>query len=175
MSDFVHDPTPTTAVINGPEGSSVISIENSDLAHRTKEQSVEVAELQASQAEEMANLNLQHAEDNTAAAQSEAATESAEPVEQEPAPVPYRASTPESDKANVEQLFKEGKITEEQMNERFAEIDAIAADPTLSPQEPEPEPTPEPEPPVEPPVEGVTPIVEPPVVPEPEVPPLVLG
>jgi hypothetical protein len=76
-----------------------------------------------------------------------------------PEPVPYRASTPESDKANVEQLFKEGKITEDQMNERFAEIDEIAKDPTLSPQE-------EPEPEVE---EGDT-TEEPEVTPEPEVP-----
>jgi hypothetical protein len=119
MSDFVHDPAPQVQVINGPEGSVVVTAENSDMVHRTAEQTQEVIELQAKQAEEMTELNEAHAEAN-------AEVPEGEPLEEVEAPVPYRASTVAGEKAAVEQLLTEGKITEEEKDERIAEIDAIA-------------------------------------------------
>jgi hypothetical protein len=59
-----------------------------------------------------------------------------------PEAVPYRASTPESDKRATDQLLEEKKITEDEHKERIKEIDRIAKDKTISPQEPEEEPAP---------------------------------
>lgn len=76
-------------------------------------------------------------------ARPEDAAEEVKPEDIEvPEAVPYRASTPESDKENVDILLKEGKITKEEHTDRVKEIEEIAKDPTVSPQEPEPEPEP---------------------------------
>ena len=104
MSDFVHDDNPQVAVINGPEGSTVV-IQN----------------------------------DNSFATTPVGEVVAPEDIEV-PDPVPYRVSTPESDKANTDQLLAEGKITEDEHKERVKEIAKIAKDSTVSPQEPEPEP-----------------------------------
>jgi hypothetical protein len=133
VSDFVHDPNPTVAVINQPEGSVTVTTENSDFAHRTAEQTAEEMNLKAEQAAEVAKLQESHAEEN-------AKVPEGEPLEEVEPPVPYRASTPESDKAATDQLLEEGKITEDEHKERVADIAKIAKDETLTPQEPEPEP-----------------------------------
>lgn len=104
MSDFVHSDVPQVVVINGPEGSTTVEQENSDLAH------VELGD------------NMVPAEEIDV-----------------PDPVPYRATTPEQDQANVDQLLKEGKITEEEHAKRSKEIAAIAKDPTLTEQPPKEE------------------------------------
>jgi len=134
VSDFVHDPNPTVAVINQPEGSVTVTTENSDFMHKTAEQSAEEMTLKQEHANEVAELNEKHAEENAKIEEGEPL----EPVEV----VPYRASTPESDKANVDQLLEEGKITEEEHKDRVAEIAKIARDETLTPKEPKPEPVP---------------------------------
>jgi hypothetical protein len=136
VSDFVHDPNPTVAVINQPEGSVLVTTENSDFAHRTAEQTAEEMNLKAEQAAEVAKLQESHAEEN-------AKVPEGEPLEEVEPPVPYRASTPESDKAATDQLLEEGKITEEEHKERVADIAKIAKDETLTPVEPKPAPTPE--------------------------------
>ena len=135
MSDFVHDPNPTVAVINQPEGSVTVTTENSDFMHRTTEQTAEEVALKQEHANEVAELQEKHAEEN-------AKVPEGEPLEEVEPPVPYRASTPESDKAATDQLLEEGKITEDEHKERVADIAKIAKDETLTPQEPEPEPAP---------------------------------
>jgi hypothetical protein len=166
MSDFVHDPNPLTAVINGPQGSTVVTQENSSLFHPTQEQIDERNALLAEQAEALAELNQKQLEEATTV------DPEAEPVQpEEEAPVPYRASTVAGDKAAVQALVDTNKITQEEADKRMAEIDEIAADPTLSPpEEPEPETPPE-EPTV--PTETTT-TEEPPTEPTPDS-PLVLG
>jgi hypothetical protein len=135
VSDFVHDPNPTVAVINQPEGSVLVTTENSDFMHRTAEQTAEEMTLKAEQAAEVAELQEKHVEEN-------AKVEEGEPLEEVEPPVPYRASTPESDKAATDQLLEEGKITEDEHKERVAEIAKIAKDETVSPQEPKEEAAP---------------------------------
>ena len=133
MSDFVHDPNPTVAVINQPEGSILVTTENSDFAHKTAEQTAEEMTLKSEQAAEVAELHEKHAEEN-------AKVPEGEPLEEVEPPVPYRASTPESDKQVTDQLLEEGKITEDEHKERVADIAKIARDETLTPKEPKPEP-----------------------------------
>lgn len=113
----------------------MVTQENSDFQHRTAEQTAEEMEMKQGHASEVAELQESHAEEN-------AKVEEGEPLEEQPAPVPYRASTPESDKAATDQLLEEGKITEDEHKERVADIAKIAKDETLTPQEPEPAPEP---------------------------------
>jgi len=118
VSDFVHDPNPTVAVINTPQGSVLVSEENSDMMHRTPEQTAEEMALKTKQAEEITKLQGDHVEANSKMAEGT-------PLEQTPV-VHYRASTVSSDKAAVNQLFADHKISEEDRDERLKEIDSIA-------------------------------------------------
>lgn len=134
MSDFVHDPTPIVTVINQPEGAVMVTQENSDMMHRTAEQTAEELQLKAEHAEEITKLQEEHMDQNQK-------IEEGTPLEA-PDVVPYRASTVDSDKAAVNQLFAENKISEEGRDARLKEIDEIAKDKTVSPQEPKEEAAP---------------------------------
>jgi hypothetical protein len=118
VSDFVHDPTPVVAVVNTPQGSVMVTQENSDMVHRTPDQTAEEMQLKAKQAEEVTKLQETHQVDNAKIAEGT-------PLEQVPV-VHYRASTVSSDKGAVNQLFAEHKISEEDRDERLKEIDRIA-------------------------------------------------
>lgn len=119
MSDFVHDPTPVVAVINQPEGAVMVTQENSDMMHRTAEQTAEEMALKQEHAEEITKLQEEHMVANQTIAEGT-------PVEA-PEVVHYRASTVDSDKAAVDMLFAEHKISEEGRDARHKEIDEAAA------------------------------------------------
>lgn len=153
MSDFVHEPVPQVVVVQDPEtgGTKAIEQVNSDMQHPTPDQYADMQQLKAKQAQERADLIMEqheerHTDEDGNITLSEAfikARDEGEGIIVIPPPpekittrpateeemenfVPYRATTPEQDKANVDDLVKKGVITEEKRDNWHAEIDKIA-------------------------------------------------
>lgn len=155
MSDFVHEPVPQVVIVVDPNTGENVAVEqvNSDFFHPSTEQVQDMAELKAKQLQERADLiQKQHEElhtdedgnvllsDSFIQARDEGdgqivIPKPPEKVTTRPATeeelenfVPYRASTPDQEKAAVDDLVQKRLITEERADQWKGEIDSIAED-----------------------------------------------